>query len=103
MFHLKIGVPPWVIYPQARMTWLSDEKLMHINALELKAILIAQKTFVKASHKHIKVIFENTIAIQCINKMETPPSMECQHQDLKTWECVIIHKIIFKQLTFQAN
>ena len=43
MFHLKIGVPPWVIYPQARMTWLSDKKLMHINALELKAILIAQR------------------------------------------------------------
>ena len=103
MFHLKVGVPPWVIYPQARMTWLSDEKLMHINALELKAIELALKTFVKASHKHIKVMFENTIAIQYINKMETPPSVESHHQDLKIWEWAIIHKIIFQQLTFQAN
>ena len=49
MLHLKIGVPPCVMYPQA---WLSDEKLIYINALELKAILLALKSFVKTSHKH---------------------------------------------------
>ena len=32
--------------------WLPDEKLMHINVLELKEILLALKSFVKTSHKH---------------------------------------------------
>ena len=34
--------------------WLPDEKLMDINVLELKAILLALKSFVKTSHEHIK-------------------------------------------------
>ena len=34
-------------------TWLPDEKLMHINVLELKAILLALKSFVKTSHKYV--------------------------------------------------
>ena len=60
-------------------TWLPDEKLMHINVLELKAILLALKLFLKTSHKRIKIMSDNTTAIHCINKMGTPHSMEC-HQ-----------------------
>ena len=67
-------------------TCLPDEKLMHINILELKAILLALKSFVKTSHKHIKIMSDNTTAIHCINKMETSRSMECHHQVLKIWE-----------------
>ena len=37
-----------------RGTWLPDEKLMHINVLQLKAILLALKSFVKTSPKHVK-------------------------------------------------
>ena len=33
--------------------WLPDEKLMYINVLELKPILLALNSFVKTSHKHI--------------------------------------------------
>ena len=40
--------------------WLPVEKLMHINVLELKAVLLALKSFVKTSHKHIKIISDNT-------------------------------------------
>ena len=49
--------------------WLPDEKLVHIKVLELKVILLALKSFVKTSHKHIKVMSENTTAIHCINKI----------------------------------
>ena len=44
-------------------TWLPDEKLMHINVLELKEILLALKSFVKTSQKHIKVMSDNTTAL----------------------------------------
>ena len=33
--------------------WLPDEKLVRINNLELKAILLDLKSFVETSHKHI--------------------------------------------------
>ena len=59
---------------------LPDEKLMHINILELKAILLALKSFVKTSHKHIKIMSDNTTAIYCINKMGISHSMECHHE-----------------------
>ena len=65
--------------------WFPDEKLMHFNILELKAILLALTSFVKTSHKHIKVISDITTAIQCINKLGTSHSMECHHQVLKIW------------------
>ena len=52
-------------------TWLPDETLMHTNALELKAVLLSLKSFVKTSHKHIKIMSDNTTAIYCINKMGT--------------------------------
>ena len=72
--------------------WLPDEKLMHINVLELKAISLALKSFVKTSHKHIKIMSDNTTAIHCINKMGTSHSMECHHEVLKIWEWAIIYK-----------
>ena len=40
--------------------WLPDEKLMHINILELKAILLALKSLLKTRHKHIKIMSDNT-------------------------------------------
>ena len=72
--------------------WLPDETLMHINVLELKAILLVLKSFVKTSHKHIKIMSDNTTAIYCINKMGTSHSMECHYEVLKIWEWVIIDK-----------
>ena len=42
---------------------------MHINVLELKAIILAVKSFVKTCHKRIKIMSDNTTAIHCINKM----------------------------------
>ena len=73
---------------------LPDDKLMHINVLELKAILLALKSFAKTSHKHIKIMSDNTTAIRCINKMGASHLMECHHQVLNH----IFH--IFQHLTF---
>ena len=72
--------------------WLTGEKLMHINVFELKTVLLALKSFVKTSHKHIKIMSDNTAAIHCIKKIGTSHSTECHHQVLKIWEWVIIYK-----------
>ena len=48
---------------------LPDEKLMNINNLKMKAVFLALKSFTKINHEHIRVISDNTIAIQCIDKM----------------------------------
>ena len=79
-------------YVSTGAAWLPDEKLMHIDILELKAILLAVILFVKAIHKHIKIMSDNTTAIHCINKMGTSHSMECHHEVLKIWEWAIIYK-----------
>ena len=73
-------------------TWLPDKKLMYINVLELKAILLALNSFVKTSHKHINVMSGNIIPIHCINKMGISESTECHQQVLKIWEWTIIHE-----------
>ena len=65
---------------------------MHINVLELKAILLALKSFVKTSHKYIKITSDNITATHCSNKMRTFYSTECHHQVLKTWQWAIIHE-----------
>ena len=62
--------------------WLPDEKLMPINVLELKAILLALKSFVKTSNKQGKIMSGNTTTIHCINKIEISNSVECHHQVL---------------------
>ena len=48
--------------------WLTGEKLMHINVFELKTVLLALKSFVKTSHKHIKIMSDNIAEIHCIKK-----------------------------------
>ena len=83
MLHLKVQVPPLVTYLQA---WLKVEKLMHIDVLYPKAILLALKSFLKTSHKHIKIMSDNTTIIHWINKMGTSHSMECHQQVLKIWQ-----------------
>ena len=72
--------------------WLPTEKLMHINVLKLKAILLALTSFAKTSQKHTKIMSGNTTEIHCINKMGTSHSMECHHQVRKIWEWAIRHK-----------
>ena len=71
---------------------LPDEKMMHTNVVELQAILLAPKSFVQTSYKHIKIMSDNTTAIHCINKMGTSHSMECRDQVINIWEWKIIHK-----------
>ena len=100
---VRYPVEGWCVFMgnvSASGAWLPYEKLLHINFLELKAILLAIKSFVKTSHKHIQITSGNTTAINSISKMGTSHSMKCHHQVLKIWEWAIIHK---NHLTSQGN
>ena len=50
MLHLKVGGASMGNVSTGG-AWLPDEKLMCINVLELKAILLALKSFAKTSHE----------------------------------------------------
>lgn len=52
------------------MTIATKEK-WHINALELKDVLLGLKFLIKEENIHIKVFSDGTIAIGCISKIQT--------------------------------
>ena len=47
--------------------WLPNEKRLHINVLELKAIFLALKAFIKTKNERVKIMCDNTTAISCIS------------------------------------
>lgn len=48
--------------------WLSEEKLLHINYLELKAAFLTLQSLVgSVKHQHIRLNMDNTVAISYIN------------------------------------
>ena len=66
--------------------WLPDEKRLHINFLELRAIFLDLKVFIKTKTEHVKIMCDNTRAISLINKMGTSHSMECHYLNVRIWE-----------------
>ena len=49
--------------------WTDDEKLDHINVLELKACLFALKSFcAHRSNEHIRLVTDNTCSMYCIRR-----------------------------------
>ena len=62
------------------------EKRIHINVLELKAIFLALKAFIKTKNEHVKLMCDNTTAICCINKMGTSHSMDCRYLTVRIWQ-----------------
>ena len=65
--------------------WNFEEQDQHINVLELRAILFAVKSFEIERNSHIKVLCDNTTAVQVINKMGTSHSPECNEVCSKIW------------------
>ena len=76
----------WVVSCEGMSTggpWVLEEKQWHINALELKAIFLDLKSFIKEEKIHIKVF---TTAIGCINKIGTSHSDIYHHFTKVIWE-----------------
>ena len=65
--------------------WSVDQSELHINILELQAVLLALKSLVKhVRKKHIQLFVDNTTAISCIRKGGSTGSYTCNNvtQDL---------------------
>ena len=66
--------------------WLLEEKQWHMNELELKAIFLGLKFFIKEEKTHIKVFSDSATAIGCINKIGTSHADICHHFTKLIWE-----------------
>ena len=74
--------------------WTPEEASNHINYLEIKAVLLGLKSFVKVvSDKHVKVLVDNTTAVSCINQMATCHSQDLNCLVINIWEWCINHNV----------
>ena len=79
----------WGAYCEGMSTggsWINTEKNWHINALELKSILLSLMSIVKDHGIHVKVFSGSTTAIACINTLGTSHSELCHHITKQIWE-----------------
>lgn len=68
-------------------TWSLAERLLHINVLELKAILLVLQGFTPLlSGKHIKVYCDNTTAMTYVNEMGGTKSLTCNDIAIQIWD-----------------
>ena len=65
--------------------WSEEEKLMHINVLELRAILFGLKSLCEGSNRHIRVMSDNTIAVAYVKHQGGVKSPECDGQAKLIW------------------
>ena len=74
--------------------WSDEEKLHHINYLELLALFLGLQTYCKILHNtHIRVYLDNTTAIAVINHMGTSHSQQSNALGKTIWEWCISRNI----------
>ena len=74
--------------------WLPTEAVFHINYLELKAAYFALKCFEsKLSHKHVRLLLDNSTAVACINNMGTSHSDSCNDLTFCIWQWCIAREV----------
>lgn len=71
-------------------SWSLEELSLHINALELKAILFTLQAFTQElRNKHVKVFCDNTTAVTYVNEMGGTKSITCNDIAILIWDwCV---------------
>ena len=107
--HAKLSIKPtpdidYVIYTDASESgwgahddinsigrwWSDDEIHYHINVLELLAIELALKAFLKDfNKKHVRIFSDNTTAVTYINKQGSIKSLSYNEIAKKIWEFCI--------------
>lgn len=73
--------------------WTDQEKTLHINVLELKAILFALKALGdKIRNKHVKVLSDSTTAVCYVTNFGGCKSVECNEVSKSIWSwCIENH------------
>ena len=70
--------------------WSSDEKQLHINVLELKAICFSLVSLIpQLSDIHLMVMCDNTTAVHTITNMGTCRSLGCHDVVMEIWQWAI--------------
>ena len=69
--------------------WSEEESELHINVLELKAVLYGMKSLVRVTNTHVKILSDNTITVHAINKMGTSHSNNCNQVANEIWDLAI--------------
>ena len=71
--------------------WSDEERELHINCLELKAILLGSQSLCKtANGVHIRICTDNSTAVSYINKFGGTQSLACLKITRLIWEWAII-------------
>ena len=97
--HVELSPPDLVLYADASQEgwgahtgnlvaggrWTSQESLMHINVLELKAIYFALKCFCDEKGKHVLIMTDNTTALAYVKHMGGVRSLECNDVAHDIW------------------
>ena len=74
--------------------WLTVEKILHINILEIKAIYFGLKTLCNGqTNIHVRVKSDNTTAVAYINNMGGIKSIACDEVVKELWEWCIERNI----------
>ena len=73
--------------------WTFEESSLHINVLELTAIFLALKSFVKLDNTHVKVFTDNTTALAYVKHMGGVRSTMCNKVAQDIWEFCEFHHI----------
>ena len=107
LIDISHGEPDFVLFSDASLTgwgcscehgttgghWDSTEVAVSVNALELKARLFALQIFAsdKCNH-HVRLMMDNTTAVEYVNKMGTSHSDTCHSVTQHIWEfCISRH------------
>ena len=70
--------------------WSLDEAKLHINVLELMAVLNSLKSLAYATeNKHIRIMTDNTTTMQCINNQGSARSPQCNEVAMSLWQWAI--------------
>lgn len=74
--------------------WTKEEKTLHINVLELKAILFALRALAdKISNKHIKILSDSTTAVCYVTNFGGCKSIACNQVSKDIWLWCIEHNV----------
>lgn len=73
--------------------WNTEEQALHINALEMKAILFGLKSLVHYHDFHLQILSDNTTAVHIVNKMGSSHSETCNSIAYDIWEFAISKNI----------
>ena len=74
-------------------SWNPKEKLLHINALGMKAQLFGLQSLVHCNKFQLQILSDNTTAVHIVNKMGSSHSRTCNSIAYDIWQFAISKNI----------